>query len=612
MAEHPQPHKRKRLSARRSWDKEVEAGLSAIYGDDLEDVPIVTRTPRSLRAILSKVLGVLAVLLVIVLGAALWLSRDFLGRGKAPLELTIEAPQEVQSGALTRIEVRYRNDDRRPLGNLDIDLSLPLGFILESTMPAPTDEESLVWKFGSLGGSSDGVIVLTGRVWGEPGNVASVQAMANYRPSSFNSDFSAIASDQLSITKSILSGSWEGPAEVRPGERVTYRLTVQNGGDTVITGAALDVVLPVALKIVTATPAFESEGSTKIPLPELAPGGSAIVELVGAFAADEATSLPVQASILVPNPKDPTQSLRVWQGETVTKLLASDLMISLVGNGSATNAEVAPGKALRLSVKVENRSGNAVRSPQLILDVQPEKGVPIVWKDTQLDGGRITAQGIVFSGNSFPDLASKGEKGWAVSLPITSSLAADSADRFTITPRLKYGTSTIEGVPLTVIIAGDVRATAAYRYFAADGKAIGEGAWPPKEGQTTTIDATMTITPVVHGLKEIDILIPLENNVVLGDVLDAAGGQLTMNTSDRSLRYRNDVGTSETRPLQIRYTLRVTPDASNVGGYMRLVKAATVRARDIVTSGLLTTSLPAVTTELPDDAAAAGTGAVTD
>jgi hypothetical protein len=590
-------------------DKQIDEGLQAIYGDDRSDLHVVERDGSRLTRILTRLVLFLAAAAILGFGGFFVYSTYFASNSSdTSLAMSIEAPTEVKSGEEVEIIVHYSNPSRIPLASLELDVNLPAAFALASAQPEPTQVEDLLWTIGSLGGHSDGQLTLRG-VWlsGVP-STTTVQTLATYRPSNFNSNFSDIATTTITTLSSVLTLEVTGPESAVPGQALEYTATIKNTGAHEVQGAALALTFPEGFILSESTPALEAGSDTVWELGTFLPEAEVKVSWQGVFAADVSDIQQFTSEVTVAeNDRDLSQASNAW----FTDVAGSDVQTTLVINGSSDKATTELGGTLRVSIRLENAGEEPVSGTSILLDFKPDSGIPIIWGSAALDGGKLTSSGIAFDAALVGTLAPGAKKTYNLSFPIKDILGANEVDEWNVTAYVTTAGSTVQTAPFPVSMKATVDLSASARFYSENGGPLGEGPLPPKVGQATMYRVFWSLGQAVHDLEDIVVTATIPSHVSFDDRVTSSLGSLQYDEASQIVRWdiaalaANESATAE-------FTVKMVPGQEDIGTFVKLLSGTVLQATDTDTEASVDATAEILTTEIPEDTFAAGKGTVID
>lgn len=589
--------------------KAMDEGLAAIYGDERDDLTTVERAGSPVTRWLMRAVITLASLAVLsYLGYFVYLTF-FSPAPSDPLRVSIDAPEEIVSGAVTTITVHYANEGRVPLAKLSLDCNLPDAFRVTSMLPEPTDTEELIWNIGSLPQKTDGTITFEGTWIADVPSSTTLQALATYRPANFNADFDAVASQSMSTLSSTLVVAGEGPESVHPGEQAAYTFTIENTGDIAMTGVAFDLTLPEGFYVTASTPALEAGALPSWALGELAPHVPTVVSVTGSFTADVEDVQQLQGAVTVT-----TDDATTTQSETqvFTDVQGNGLRLQLVANGSTGDIAIDPGSPLRVTVGYENTGSTPITDLSLLLDFQSDGKVPITWSDATLDSGTVTSAGIRWSAATLGSIAVGEQKSRNAIFPLKDELAAGDVQQFSVVLHATVNGVTIQSQPLVITLNSDTSFSASARYYTDDGAPVGSGPLPPTVGEKTSYEVTWVLSNALHALSDVRVSATLPPSATWEDDATTSFGGLTYDAATRTVTWEIADMPQATGDVTATMQVSVTPDGSNVGSFVKLLSGSAFRATDAVTKASIQLTADSLTTECEGDENVAGKGSVVE
>ncbi len=590
-------------------DRVITDGLQAIYGDDVSDLQIVKRDGSRLTQLLTRIVVSLALLAMVAFGGFFVYVNVFDNSGsKMPLVMSIEAPLEAKSGEAMRIVVNYANPTGTPLAALELDINLPSSFALVVAQPVPTDAEAMLWNIGSLGSHSDGQIILEGVWLSAVPATTTIQALAAYRPGNFNSNFSEIATSTVTTLSSVISLELTGPEAGIPGQDISYTAKIKNTGLQDIAMAKFDLTLPAGFILSSSTPALEAGADPEWILSNLVPDVEQIITWNGSFTTEVKDVQQFMGVVAISEgDRDLAQATETW----FTDVAGSDLQATLVVNGNTDQATIEPGETIRLTVRLENVGTTDLSGASYLLDFKPDAGIPIVWNSAILSGGKLTPQGVVFDATTLGTLKAGEKKTYNLSFPVKDVPATNEVDTWTASVYVTVGNNTVQTSPFKISLKAKAELSSTARYYSDTGAPLGEGPLPPEVGSATSYRIFWNLKQTVHELDNITVTATIPPDVVWTNRVLNSTGSLQHDAVNQTVRWEIahlPVATAATAE----FSLQLVPGAEDVGTFVKLLSGAILSATDVKTGTLIETVTASVTTELPDDALAAGRGTVVD
>lgn len=587
----------------------LKEGLDVIYGEDRADLHVVERGKSPVTRWLTRIVLGLAVATAVAFASFFVYTTFFASdTNEESLTMNFEVPAELVSGEVATIVLHYADPTNVPLASLEIDINLPTTFQLTLAEPAPTDPSTLVWDLGSLPENSDGKITLTG-VWvADVPSTTSLQALANFKPANFNAYFHEITTASINTSASTASVVLVGPESASPGVNATYTATVSNSGTETLTGTELELALPAGFFVTTSAPALEAGGSTAWTIGDLAPGAALTYVVSGAFASDVSGDVNVVANLGV---SDGARVIAQSTSAVSTKVTGSALQLDMVVNGATGNAAADPGSQLRISLRIQNTGDTAITDASALLDFQSDHALPIVWSGATLDGGRVTAAGIVFDHATIGELDPGERELFNLAISLASDVSAEAAS-FSLVFGASSAGVTVQASPVTVSLNSDAALSVSSRYFDDEGAPLGSGPLPPEVDTTTSYRIFWTVTNGLHSLEDVEVSTTLPEGVTWDNFSNADLGTIAYDASTRTVRLTIAALPDDVSAVSANFSVSVTPTSDDEGAFMTLTSGTTMRATDVETGSSIERKADGVTTELAGDAFAEGKGVVVD
>jgi uncharacterized repeat protein (TIGR01451 family) len=592
-----------------SSNNEVDEGLAAIYGDSHHDLAKLDKAGSRLTRILTTVVLVLAATAVVAVIAFVIYINFFAVAKEDPLSMSIEVPAEVVSGTDTMVIVHYKNNGRVPIASLKIDVNIPLGFAPTAITPTPTDDKSQIFEIGSVAAGTEGTVSLSGMWLTSVPSTNTVQALATYRPANFNADFTAVASATVASNSSSLVLTMTGPDKAAPGESTSYTLTLENTSEKAATNITTAVTIPAGFLIISSDPALVPAGPMAWSLAELASHAKQVITLNGSWSADLSDVVQLVGEVSV----KPGEVLMTQAESSVfTNIIGNGLRLGLAANGTTSGITLNPGSPLRLTVSYEDTGSDSLTGVGLVVDFQSVEGtkIPITWLEATIDGGRLSADGIVFDAKTIGTLTPQEAKTRNLIFPVREALASGEAQSWTVSVHATVNEVTISSQPLTVTLNSDTNFTAAARYFTEDGAPLGSGVLPPKVGETTQYNLLWSVSNTLHSLTDVRVSATLPPGVTWGGLAIASEGTISYDETSRVVTWTLSSAAVSSTALTASFEVSVTPSQSDAGTFVKLLSGSAFRATDSVTASSLQQTGDILTTECVGDDGVSGKGYV--
>jgi uncharacterized repeat protein (TIGR01451 family) len=607
----------KRAPKKRRNKREIKKELRSIYEDADGKMPdlskLAPRTSGFTRTLITVV--VFLSVIAILAWAGFFLFTQGLFQDNESLTLNIEGPETAISGEEVSYTIRYENTGNVPVASLSAKLNFPSTFHIYSTIPETTANED-EWTIGSLSPGSDGAITINGIFLSEVPSSQRIQALFNYKPANFSSEFQDLISKKVTIDESVVALSLSGPEKALAGDESEYILNVQNMSTDPIYNLRVTPALPDDFTVTAADPEME-EGTSYWNVDILEPGELLALTLNGAYTSSAAGEQTLSATIgFVDEDLVLTQATQ----DLLTDVLGGSVGFSLIVNGSNNDQTAEVGQILRLSIDYENNSDQSIEDLSFELSITGEGDLPIDWENASISDGLRTSSTIVYNSETHEELTELNPSDEGVidiSLPIYDTLTENATDTFTI--NLKAVLSQVAGIssvreiestPIVVSLNSDTSIAAHARYFSTGGTSIGTGPLPPIVGETSTFRVYWSINNALHALDDIEFMTTLPQDVTWLDNADKDIGDVTYDATTRQVTWTTSRLPTEVESAGAWFEIAINPAEQDIGSFMKLTNTTSFTATDSETSTELSDTLDLITTELPNDDFASGLGVV--
>jgi len=603
---------RKRRSSR-----DIKKELRAIYAGNDGRLPDFTRLSRrkssATTQFLVKIIAILAVLSLVAWSGFFLLTKGLFDNEET-LNVKIETQDNIRAGEETSFSIQYENTGRAPIASLNLKLNLPTSFHLLSSIPEATAETQ--WSIGSLTPGSDGAITVKGIFLSEVPSVQRIQALFTYKPANFNSDFQEIENKSVELKTSVVEMTMTGPEKALAGDEVTYKIKLKHNGKEPIFNLRVIPTLPNDFSISSSKPELKAD-QPYWEIASIEPGKLQEISLKGSFTSTASGTLPVTASVGF---MDEEIFYEQAKTQVQTDVLGGAVSFHLIINGSDKDQTIEAGQSLRGSIDYKNPGTEPVEGIKFVLDLKSNGSLPIDWSKANLFDGKHDGSVVRWdkSTNKALGKIEPGKDGVIdFTLPLVELLSSGQSDQFTIALSLsverigsRASTHTIDATPIVVSINSNARLSSEARYFSEEGTPIGSGDLPPRVGKTTTYRVVWNLSNSLHELGNVEVSTILPQDVVWKENSAKDIGGMTFNSTTRQVRWQISKLPSEIKNASAWFDISITPKDQDTGKFMKLTNQVTLEAIDSITKTEMNSSLPALTTELPNDEFAKGKGIV--
>jgi hypothetical protein len=327
-----------------------------------------------------------------------------------------------------------------------------------------------------------------------------------------------------------------------------------------------------------------------------------------------------------------TEFLTLYSSESAIPVLAGDLSLRIVANGSDADRTMQPGDPLRIAIAYKNVSPETLGSVAVTLGIESlfnnasATGTSLVdWNELEdpaqgATNTRSRIQTLKYDKTSIPDFAelAPGEEG-TIEITLPTKLATSGTRDAMIVLDLTGTLATVgkdkvnrvlRANPIRIRYRTDADLKAVARYFTEEGAPLGSGPLPPVAGKTTVYRIEWLVDKTLHGLDNLEVSATLPLNVAWNGQALADAGEVTYDEASRTVRWRLNRMPDDVSELIARFDVALTPADVDIGRFARLLGESRLTATDASTNEPLIRAKPALSTDLQNDESAEGKGVV--
>jgi len=586
------------------------------------------------------ILGAVVVLLMLVV-AFLSYSKGQSSFENGKVSLSIEMPADIESGSEVSFTIGYENDNSVDLKDAKLSLYFPDNFVLTSSDRALDKDGNVPFlKMDKISKNSTDKIRIFGKFVGDVGNEENIKAIMKYRPSNFNSEFQAEASNMAKITSVPVELSMRFPdGGIKNDVDTEASFTIKNTSSRNFQKAKVEIMFPKSFSFVSSDVAVasknEDENRFSFELDRLDPGKEASVLIKGNFHSDTDKENVLTDVYLAEENSEYVKYIARTEEVAITRP-----GISVIETINGAEDYVA-GKNEELEYKIEftNQSAGEIRGLTLksILTGNYD------FASIKADKGTVNKNEIIWSAAKVPALAQlkpgdMGSVSFKVKVKDIFPIQKESDKNFLLENKFTINTSDQEIINLTK--TSKVRAYMALEtkgYFNDDGRIANGGALPPKVGQKTYYTIHWSVRNLFNEVENVQIKSKLPKGVAwTGKYIDSKGKVITGTdtgigtelSEDKESLSEEDVNKISEEKLyydtnansviwqipklkandgiltsakEIVFQIEAVPQTENVGKAMDIIDNITATGYDTFAEQSITNSGKKVTTELFDD-----------
>ncbi len=564
-------------------------------------------SPDVKKARLKKLyiaLGSLAALLI--LGGAGFAGYTYFNRQSA-VDLSIDGPASVASAERVSFDLTYANNSWNEIENTTLTLVLPGTFQIEMTPEMKKSGQRIEIPVGGVARGASKKLTISGKFYGGKGEKANFEAILRYTPKGTSSQFDTKATFQAILATSPLLFEVGAPSELATGQELDYVITYENRSPETFRNLRVVAKYPEDFQYLSSDTA-PSEGNATWLLPELKPNQSGKIVVHGSLGGMRDTAKTFSATIGI---LQGDNSLFTYNTvEKRTQMIATPLVISQLVNGN--NDIVAdPGESLNYVISYKNDSSLGMRDVIVTLTLDT----------TYLDISKLqlgegfydqNTKKIIWKASDIPALArlEPGQSGTiSFSVPVVREFPTNTNPKnITIrslatidSPDVKTtltGNKTI-GSNLLQVKVGALVALQVVPLFSGD-HITNSGPLPPVVGSETTYTVRTKVASSSNDLSQARMTFVLPSGVVYKEKSYPGGETVEWNARTNELIWQVGILASG-KEKEFQFQVAITPNASQVGKDVELVKTATFTAKESFTKKDVTTQRSEIKNSLHED-----------
>lgn len=616
------PHSRKLPKA-----DEIEKSLEAIYEENGK-LPDFARFETKQRPYAWLIVFGICTFFVMLI-AAIWfgfiLFKPFRGfqQGEG-LRIVIDGPDAVSLGEENTYFINWQNTANEPLADASLRINFPSDFVVTRVEPSSSDAKQLLFHLESIPFGGRGSITVRGMFTGALHTKTAIQVVGNYRTLSARTDLEALSTRALEYTDSVLEGRLDVPVKALPGDKVRFVYTIVNRGNSDLKDLQARMQLPPGfIRDASSTQSGVEvvDASVRVALPFFGAGASSTVSVTGTFASGFSGETQIRAE--TGRLSAMGQFMPAQISESGLSVLAGDLGLKLVVNGSDIDHTVPYGEVQHVSLAYENTSSEELKDVRIVLYL--EGGATgtssFDWsKLEQSSSGTRSGNALVWDKRSqsiFEKMIPQAEGILEFTIPLLSAASSthDQVEaRLVAEAQMTLGnttiTRTIRTSPRILRFRSDIDLVSEARYSSEEGAPIGSGPLPPIVGQATKYRINWVLNKTVHELKNIRVSAELPKRVDWGGVASTTAGELSFDAEKRLVTWTLNRMPTDVAEESVGFDLSFTPGEVDIGRFGQLLGEARFEATDVDISEPLVLIRPRLSTDLPEDESAKAKGVV--
>ena len=623
--------------------KKIMDDLTDIYQngdvDYTDDMGKLNKTPKGTLARFFTVFfscSFLAIVLVMV-GWVIFsrYQSDLSETEKKSVSLNIECPDIISSGDKIICKIKYENQDKAELTNLQLQIDYPEGFIFESSSIEP--EKSYynnIFYLPNIDPWARKEIEITGRLIGEKDSIKKLSAHIVYEPDNFSSDFTEYASASIKISAAVVSIDISGSKQILSDKNSDYYVKIKNNSKDGIENLRLTVLYPdnFSAKEFSKDPSKPSE-SDSYSLWDISSLNSMTemeIKITGVFSKEVKDDQEFNVKLEVSD-KQEIYNL-IAKNVFVSKAVKENVKLDLILNGSTTGQAVSFGDGLSYSLVYENYGEQDLKDVQIKMSAkgyQGDKEIDLInWESLKDENNGYIKDGeILWTNEEILKLSSfsageEGELDFWLSLKFINDLASEidsNGEDLIIKSVAEIIVGKVEDVNVEMVIKSNeiicdlntnLIFNAQARYFNDDNIAVGSGPVPPKIGKETKYRIFWSIVNSLHNTKDVSVKTVLPQNIKWTERMNTEIGDLKYNEESREIIWSISELPVKIKEAKADFEISVMPTEDDLNKILVLTNENFLTAIDTKTDSQISAKNKPLTSDLEFDLIMSGKGVV--
>lgn len=567
----------------------------------------------------KKILIFIIVFLILITGATLAGFYIFSGVKKTSfsVDLKIQAPIEVASGEEVEYLIEIRNRENVALTKVDLLLQYPFGFEFSQSDILPVNEIKNSFSLTDINAGEKFRLKISGRLVGEINETKNIEAILNYQPVNFSSNFQ-IKKTAISIIKSsIVELTIDYPATIIGTQSFELKIKYKNNQANNLNNIRIIVEPPTGL-IIEENGTTPWQGEYYWDKETLTVNQQEEIVVKNHFEQDQTVSEKLEVKVgLLEN-----EQFKIITYKRINlSIINPAVEIKLTLNNQEEVKNINWQEELNYQIKINNNSEN-FNIPNAILKLKLNPN--LLDKDSLVEdnGANWVDDGLSWGEESklyldfLQEIKPGQEKVIAVKVKTIAqpanledySAAQLAIEAIAEISSLAIGENfQIQSNKIITTVGELVQFSAKAFYYLNENIQVGSGSIPPQVGEKTSYKIYWFIDPGNNNLKNLEIKAILPPGINWEENFQATIGELTFDETSRQITWQFDellIGDN----AQAYFYVSLTPVQSQVGQVVTILNPSTATYDIDDKTSSQTADL--LDTNLEDDPVKQGQGAV--
>ncbi len=526
------------------------------------------------------------------------------------LDLNLDIPEDVMSGVPFDVKVNFSNNSGATLNDARFAITLPSGAAFFGSPVTKTIENRSLGNIGngSLVQESFKIVVIAPEQTNK-----SFKVTINYAPAKLGARFEKSASGETLVKSSGIEIGMSGPEKVTSGEEFELAVSYENISVIDFSDLEMRIEYPPTFTYNSASLKPDAENNVWR-LGDLRKNSEGKITVKGSLTGGENDNYEFRTQI---SQRAAGENYPVSAGSFRASIAASPLSLSINLNEGQDHIAKA-GDVLNYTLSYINETDISLNDVVIKAKLAGE-----MYDLSTIESPGVSRQGdntlIWNPENSFPLVSlypgSAGVVTFKVKLKDSFPIRRFSDKNYSLVVNAEINSSTQSQITgayflsksrLETKVAGKVEVDAKSFFRDADSGFLNQGVFPPKAGQPTQFTVHWLLKSFAADVSNIEVRGILGNNVrMIGEARSNSGSLPKYNQETNEVFWQVDklqanqgvVGS----PIEAVFQVEAIPLATQVGMFMPIINATTIRATDSLSGQELTNSDDGISTALQDD-----------
>ncbi len=526
------------------------------------------------------------------------------------LDLTIDTPDQIMSGVSFDIKINFSNNSGSVLNDARLTVTLPDGVAFYGS---PAEKTISARSLGNVGQGSLVQETFSIIIIAPEQTAKTIKVGINYAPASLGARFEKTTMTDVLVKSSGVTITMTAPEKVISGEDFETVISYKNISGIDFTGLKLHMEYPPSFTYMSAS--LDPDTHNNIwDLGDLRKNSEGKITIKGNLIGGEKDVYEIKGQMFA---RSAGGTYPISNGSVKTGIAVSPLSITIHLNGGNGDYISKTDDTLNYTLSYVNGTGTIQRD--VVITVQL---IGDMFNLSSVDAPNVLRQGdttLVWNSLNTPDLSfispgSAGAVNFSIKVKDAFPVRRFSDKNYSLivnagitsaTPS-KDNTVFVSKSRLETKVSGTIGVNAKAYFRDAVSGFLNQGVFPPKAGESTQFTIHWILSSTATDVSGVEVRGILGNNVkMVGDAKSNSGSLPQYNAATNEVFWQvNKMQANQGvigGPVETVFQIEATPSASQVGNYMPLINATTIRATDGFTEQEIINNDSGITTALPDD-----------